>query len=575
MTDDDKEENEPKFVLDGIGHLLKDRLFRVPPHQRSYKWDAEEHVRQLFRDVQDAMNGSESYFLGMIVLKSGATKRDRVEIIDGQQRLATVSIFLAAVRDHFLTEKTAEGNDRAQEIQRIYLADRDLRTLESDPRLYLNTEDKDFFSDHIIKGVQIPEFTRRSKHPPSHKRIAEALAQARAQVEAIASAGSPDKSGERLLNWVEYFVDMARVVAIFVPEEQNAYTLFETLNDRGLELTKADLIKNHLFGRCGKRLDEVRQLWTEMTTNLESAGGEEGTVDFIRHYWSSQHQHVRTKGLYLAVKTKTQAAKSAYDTSVSLRDNSRLYAALINPDAKFWKDYSDATQMHVRTLLEVGVSVLRPLALSVLGMFEEKEAATAFQLFVNWSVRFLIAGGHRSEAVEVGFSKTAIEIANSRIKTAPQMSKALVALVPGDDDFQNAFAIATVSKSVLARYYLRAIEDRMASAPHPEWITQPDSSKVNLEHVLPLNPSPGWAITKEEAEPLHNRIGNLALLPSSVNVDIGNKDFDEKKKAFANCGYGFTAWIAGQPKWGEAEISARQSLLAKEAVETWPLRFWR
>ena len=134
--------------------------------------------------------------------------------------------------------------------------------------------------------------------------------------------------------------------------------------------------------------------------------------------------------------------------------------------------------------------------------------------------------------------------------------------------------MATVSKPVLARYYLRAIEDRLAGVSHPEWISQPSAEKVNLEHVLPLNPDPGWKISREEADTLHNRIGNLALLSKAVNVKIGNKSFSKKKPAFKDCSFEYSQWISQQTAWTAKEIDRRQLLLAEEAVKTWPLRFW-
>jgi hypothetical protein len=567
------EEHGVKFEPDGIAHLLKDMLFQVPTHQRSYKWGREEHVRQLFRDIQDAMDDQQAdgYFLGMVVLKRGETAKDRLEVIDGQQRLATVTIFLAAIRDYFQSKTDKTDKDRASDIQRDYIARRDTRTQEQEPHLYLNIEDRRFFESHVVKGQPVPEFKKKDNPPQSHRRIADAIAESKAQVEKLAALGSPDTAGNRLLDWVDYLLYKARVVAIYVPEEQNAYTLFETLNDRGLELSKADLIKNHLFGRAGNRLDSVRLLWTEMTTVLEE---EDVTVDFIRHYWASQHEHVRTKQLYSKLKSKTQTSTAAHDTAVALRDNAKLYAALMNTNADLWKDHKETTRQHVKTLIEVGVSVIKPLALAVLRHFDENQALLAFNLFVNWSVRFLIAGGHRSEGAEMPFSKTALEVTGGTVTTAAQMAKSIGTTIPQDDAFRAAFCTATVTKGTLARYYLRAIEDKIANQPHPEWIVESDPEKVNLEHVLPVNPSAKWSVTPDDAEILHKRIGNLALLPKAVNTKIGNDSFDDKKPAFKDCSFEFTNWISKQNQWTEVEIDRRQELLADEAVKTWPLKVW-
>jgi len=559
-----------EFRPDAIGHLLSDLKFKVPPHQRSYKWERSEQVKQLFDDVQDAMDSSGDglYFLGMLVLMRGANPRDRCEVIDGQQRLATVSIFMAAVRDYF----EERNDDRAGDIATKYLAERDTRSRVLDANLLLNVEDNKFFDSHVIKGNPLPP--RDKIESTSNRRIAEAMQEARDRVRKIASLGAAETAGDRLLDWVDYFQDRARIVAIIVSAEHNAYTLFETLNDRGLDLTRADLIKNHLFSRAGDKLDHVRQEWATMSGTLEAAGDEDVTVEFIRHYWMSKFEPVTTKKLYDVFKKKTHAKTAAYDAVHDLAINSKYYAALLNPEAKLWEQYGDTVRDHVTAIRQMGIAVIRPLALAVLRRFPDKEVKTSFRLFVNWSVRLLIAGGHKGGSIESAYSARAIAVESGRLKTAAQLAKDMADIVPTDDVFRSAFASAHVTKANLARYYLRAIEDMLASEPHPELIAQPNAEKVNLEHVLPQNPSSQWNVDSREAGDLYNRIGNLAILPASVNVEIGNEGFDVKKKAFARSAYKFTSMIADRKSWTEDEINDRQCKLAEEAVRTWPLKFW-
>ena len=124
--------------LIGIGKLLKQSRFTVPPHQRPYAW-VEEQVNDLYRDINDAQKRKgEEYFLGTIVLAKADD--NRLSIIDGQQRLVTVSILLAAIRDYFANDGQTE---RAQDIEREYLSKRDIRTQESTAHLYLIPEDRD------------------------------------------------------------------------------------------------------------------------------------------------------------------------------------------------------------------------------------------------------------------------------------------------------------------------------------------------------------------------------------------------------------------------------------------------
>jgi hypothetical protein len=566
--------DDVQFLPDGIGHLLSDRRFAVPLHQRSYKWEREDHVRRLFEDVADAMNDPDLdvYFLGMIVLMKQA-KGKRLEVIDGQQRLATVSIFYAAVRDYFRAQPDKENQDRADEIQAKYLSERDLRTREPEPHLHLNLEDKEFYLKNIIEGSGDPiAFAKGHKPPASHRRIADAVEEAKAQVKLIVAHGSAERAGDRLLDWVEFFHTRARVVAFIVDADQNAYTLFETLNDRGLELTKADLIKNYLFSRAQDRLDEVRDEWARMTATLEAAGDESMTVDFIRHHWLSKYSLVRTKHLYKEVKKKFHAKNSAREYTADLAACSKLYAALLNPDAEFWNPYQDTTRDHVRALKQMNIEVVRPIALAVMRRFDVPQLRLAFRLFVHWSVRFLIVGGFRGEALESAYSQRAVEIDRKTIRTAGQLAKAMSATVPSDDTFKSAFAIAHVSKPHLARYYLRAIEDSAEKQPNPERIVDPKNDSLDLEHIYPLNPDARWKPKDARLNDFVNHIGNQALLPKLVNKDLGNAPFATKKEAYMQSGLKFTQLIAKQAEWEVRQIEERAHLLAEEAIKTWPMK---
>jgi uncharacterized protein with ParB-like and HNH nuclease domain len=126
--------------VEGIGRVLRDRPLAVPKYQRSYAWD-KEHVEAFWSDLRAAMRGADrEYFLGSIVLTPGPDAR--MVVIDGQQRLATTTMLLAAIRNYFLE---LGDEDRATVMERDYIASRSLRTAELEPRLQLNSDDSNFF----------------------------------------------------------------------------------------------------------------------------------------------------------------------------------------------------------------------------------------------------------------------------------------------------------------------------------------------------------------------------------------------------------------------------------------------
>ncbi len=157
-----------RINLEGIGHALSDKKLQVPVYQRAYAWQ-EEHVTELFQDIGEAISGSEpEYFVGSIVVSSKGT--DRPEVVDGQQRLATTTIFLSAIRDHFFNTGDI---DRAVDLEKKYLKERDLRTQEEAPRFRLNKIDDDFFRKRVLATPDSPQRNIESTKE-SHKLIAQA-----------------------------------------------------------------------------------------------------------------------------------------------------------------------------------------------------------------------------------------------------------------------------------------------------------------------------------------------------------------------------------------------------------------
>ncbi len=223
------------------------------------------------------------------------------------------------------------------------------------------------------------------------------------------------------------------------------------------------------------------------------------------------------------------------------------------------------------TLNVLGMERIRPLILAVLSDFPVKEARRTLRLLVSWGARLLIAGSNAG-ALEKNYSERAVDIRNKAIKTSAQLQKAMRALIPGDDDFKKAFAIAKVGKGWLARYYLQALERQARGEQDPELVPNPNEEEVNLEHVLPQNPAPGtWtAFDPESAAAYTNRMGNLALMRNKENSLSGSEEFADKKKRYSNSDFKLTSSIANSAAWDPQTIEDRQSKLASLAVKTWP-----
>lgn len=172
--------------LEGIAYVISDNLLSVPVYQRPYAWE-ESNVQELLQDLGDAMRESTpEYFLGSIVIAQ-SSEESRPEVVDGQQRLATVTILLAAIRDYFFLN----NDERHQDISSGYLMTRDLRSQEWNPQLYLSDDDKDFFMKRVISNPGSVERAEAVANKVSHVRINKAAALAEQHVKKVSEMSSP------------------------------------------------------------------------------------------------------------------------------------------------------------------------------------------------------------------------------------------------------------------------------------------------------------------------------------------------------------------------------------------------
>lgn len=552
----------------GIAKLIKDGNLCVPPNQREYAWK-DEHVTDLYQDIAKAIGDDEpDYFLGSVVV---ARSNGSLEVFDGQQRIATTVILLAAIRDYYLDNNDRE---RAGIIETDYLMSRNLGTLEPQPKLTLSKIDHDFYLKKVLDPDSAIRLAMLSTCE-SHERIQKATQLARQHVEAIVAPYPPAARSQRLSEWVSFLVERATVICVQVADDKSAYVVFETMNDRGLRPSAADLLKNHLFGLAGNRLDEAERNWIAMTGALDTVADadEDIVVDYVRHLWISQNGPTRTRELFDKIKQEVRSRQSAVDLSAQLAQNAVFYAALLNPAHDFWNPYGATARKHIATLQNLGMKQLRPLLLAGLKKFPEAEISRFLLTLVCWAVRFLITGGAGSGVLEGHYGRSAQQIHNSQIADIRALASAMIAVVPPDQAFRSAFSTARVSKANLARYYLRALQLKDDGEREPQYVPNDDASDINLEHILPQAPSLEWpGLDADTFRANTNRIGNLVLLQAGRNRLLASSGYATKRPVLQASAFSLTRSAASVPGWGPNEISQRQTSLADLAVQTWPFR---
>ena len=544
----------------GLASILGQNQLTVPPNQRDYSWTVRE-VKTLFQDFARSIADDDSnYFLGTIVTIPRVD--GRLEVVDGQQRLATTAIMLAEIRNYLQDKDPMIAQSVDGEILNVI----DRSTRARVPRLRLNLDDNEYFRARLTNEKPIP-----SPSKPSHELIDQAFREARGQVKRIVSGFDAKDHGDTLNRWINFMQQRARAVLLQVPNDADAYRMFETLNDRGLRTSQSDLVKNYLYGRAGDRIDEVQQRWSLMRGALETIEDEDITIQFLRHSLTLIQGFVREHEVYEAVQRLAKAPQPVVTFTGELESLASSYVAIYNADHEKW-NRSDATRKAVEVLNLFDIKPLRPLILAVAERFDETETEKATKFCISVSVRLMIASSTRTGSVEEGLAEAAHKIFSQNITTADDLKRQLAPLTPSDATFLAAFENATVSNRKLARYYLRSMELSAKGEREPWHIPNDDQSEINLEHVLPEKPEGNWPkFSDDEVKLYYKRIGNLCLLRATDNSTAKSASFATKAPVYANSPYELTKQISTTEDWTVVEIADRQKTLAPIAVTTWAI----
>lgn len=561
---------EIKFEPCGIGDLIKNKFLFVPAFQRSYAWE-EKEVTELFQDIIYSMSLGE-YFIGSIVISSIEGEGNLFQIIDGQQRIATTIILLSAIRNYYISIKEDE---LVEDIEKNFIRNFDRDKREYISKLCLNSTDNNYFQNLVINRPDELK-TVLVETRESHTRIKKAFEYAKMHIESLVRpySGKPDV----LINWTNFIEKKVKVITVVAPGLEDAYTIFETLNDRGKALATTDLIKNYLFQISKDRISEIHDYWTRMIAIIEAAVDEEEVETYIKYYWSSVYGFTRIKdrNLFKKIKNEINSPYKAIDFSIKLNINSERYVALLNQNHPLWNIYDPDCRKYISILNTLKLTQYIPLMLAVLEKFNNVEIKKSLKFLIDWFVRNLITGSLGGGTIEQIYSEKAVEVNNNKIRDANNLVDSLKGNTPQDETFKEQFSIARVSQSYLARYYLKSLENQKRGEGKPELVPNEDINAVNLEHILPQNPSnlqsdwPSFNVDTHLA--YYRRIGNLALLSTKLNNIISNGPFINKKVELIKSDFLLTKSIAGNADWTINEINTRQKELAELAVITWNLK---
>lgn len=541
-----------------LGSILSDkRPLRVPTYQRNFSW-AKAQITDLWDDIQSILyENQDRHFLGSMVF---IQKSDNsLDVVDGQQRLATVSLFLAAIRDGF---KAANDSARAQHVETYYLCSRDLKTMEAIPKLALNEMDNELYW-HIIdskKDYDDLAVISKNKEIIESKRL---LAKAYLAFYDFAQKGSASFTNISYLSTlVEAITESVSCIQVITNNEDSAYVLFETLNDRGVDLTLSDMLKNFLFSKAGKRIEEAKNQWTQIVALI----GQEYMKTFIRHEWMSKYGQTREKELYKKIKTEVRSNPKAIEYISNLKTSANVYDAIRNPDHDIWAPYGVKCQQLLEEILILGPIQCYPLILSTY-LANPKELPQILEWIVGLTVRYSIICAKGTGNLETAYAKASSTMRKTPAKLK-EVKESLLNIWPNDDEFKSSFKEKTLTTPRIIKYLLAKLEITIVG----DQSLMPNPESLSVEHILPKRPGTKWpsAMRKEEYLKEHlNKIGNLTILTEPMNRDCESLEFAFKKQVYKDSKFKLAQDLCSISDWTDAEIDRRQAKLAEIAAKTW------
>lgn len=553
-----------------FGELIGNgKIYRVPTFQRDYSWN-EENWEDLWQDIFTLHhNPGASHYMGAIVLQSSSGSEQEFTIIDGQQRLATLSVIAIAVIEQIQKlvdqDEEKEANRERQEIlKRTFLGDKNPRSLRYSSKIRLNENNNDFYQSNLINLRRPINIRSLSK---SNQLLWQAL---EFFINHLGELTDVVVSGEKLAGFLtDTIAQRLLFIQINVEDELNAYTVFETLNARGIELSSTDLLKNYLFSlfQGPDDLQEAIRQWRRIINTVEM----ERFPEFLRYYLSLKYTRVRKERLFKTVRETVKDTSQAFELLDHLEDYSSIFVALGNSHDEFWRD-SPENRPYIRELELFQVKQAYPILFAAYGRFTPEDFTRLLKLLCVISFRYVVVSKLNPNDLETLYNRVAIAITNGEVNNPQQAFVYLRPVYVTNEKFLQDFSLLAIptrgQKKKLVRYILYKLEMDASGI-------DVNIDRFSIEHILPESPSTQWQQNfprDAQIEDIVYRIGNLTPLEPSLNRQIGNALYPVKQEVYQQSVYKLTQNILAE-EWNLNTLATRQKYLAQRAVHIWKSDF--
>lgn len=534
------------------------KQFIVPLFQRTYSWK-KENIQKLWEDLEDTKNDKEStHFFGSFVtmpVPSSASSVSQYTIIDGQQRLITIFIFLAALRNRII--EINPEYERKDEINELYLINKyhpedkyKVIPTQADRNVFftiLNEVNPVVDNNHLV--AETYKFFKNEKL-------------------------SKINDLNYLVSLKDTLLSEFSVVDIRLENDDDPYLIFESLNATGTPLTQADLVRNYLFMRINQnnQQDVYNTIWFPMQQNLQDK-----LEDFIRHYLAMDGNIPNYNKIYTTFKkivdNKAKSEEDVIDIMKELLKYSEYYHTFLHPE----KESIEKLKKYFEKFNRLEVTTSYPLLLKLYDDYTNKKLsvddfAECLQAIETYIVRRAVCGIPTNV-----LNKYFPTIYNSLDQTdvAHSLKDILnrgtgARRMPDDYEFKQCLQERNLFGSRILQYLLEELE----RYNNKEVV---DFEKLQIEHIMPQTLSDEW---KKELgsdweltyQKYLDTLGNLTL--TGYNPEYSNKLFTEKrdmKKGFKDSGLQLNRDLAKLERWTEKEILDRATELLAIALKIWSI----
>lgn len=571
-------------------------MYRIPPYQREYSWQKSQW-EELFQDLVEADG---SHFLGTIITlnkTTDAVQAGVLELIDGQQRMTTLTLLLASI--YSVLRENYEELDEDARTDVTNLGRQLVRKSDGKPRVTPQTQGHNRDDYHQVlsdAGLNV-DATWKPYYPA--RKMSKCYHYFRDAISKLAESyrESPVETSLRMLDAVKQTI----LVKIEVASHADAFVLFASLNNRGMPLTPVDLIKNHVLAEAERKnvmhVDDAFKLWNQMLTNLgDSSANHER---FLRHYYNAFKSELPlVPNAPVATKTKLiRIFEALLANDLEARITALVGASKIYGRVTCVTETDDPTELDesLRRLLRAQGApsyVLMMWLISkqkLLGLTDDQLISVTDRL-TSFFVRRNLTGYPQTYALP-GLFMAIIERVADLVGDAvvSATAKELVDVSSSDVDFRKRLqGPIYVENTDVARFVLTTLsEDAMTKETRTDlWAQEKGHYVWTIEHILPqgLNLPAAWiemlggaAAAAEAQEVEVHRLGNLTI--TAYNNTLSNKSFPDKRERVDSAGrfigyrngLSLNSSLAAKESWTVADIHDRTDELTSEVVRRFPL----